>query len=208
MLAELHRFIVDKMLTGVKSSGGYWSSLVRMNAALLHTPGATVELGCGNGLFLEALRDRESPITGVDVSEGNLSCAQEVLADYRNVTLLQMDATNTGIEGESFDNCYCINVFINAPHIDIVRSFAREAHRLLKPGGLYTFDVRNASCLFLRFQYLYARIIGIELVLQAYYLADMRALLAETGFRVRRVLYVGLPGRFLAPDIIILAEKI
>ncbi len=96
-----------------------------------------LEIGCGPGRLMRPLSEHFGEIHGVDVSDEMVRLARERL---RGVAHAHVHAGN-GAElpqfaDESFDLVYSYAVFQHIPSRDVVLSYLRETHRVLKPGGL------------------------------------------------------------------------
>ena len=103
---------------------------------------SALEIGCGPGRLMLPLSEVFGRIAGVDVSGEMIALARENLAAATNATALQ----NTGADlsefaTESIDFCYSYAVFQHIPEKEVVRSYLREACRVLKKGGLLKFQV-------------------------------------------------------------------
>lgn len=102
-------------------------------------PGETVfDLGCGTGLSFDALERAVGPqghITGLEVSPDMLARAKEKVArhGWTNVTLLEADAEEAGLEPESADAVLC---FYTHDILNSRRALER-ALAALRPGGRF-----------------------------------------------------------------------
>lgn len=92
-----------------------------------------LDLGCGDGRFLEKLRKIHGSIklNGVDISENMILAGRE--RKIENCTLQVGDAENLPYRDKSMDRVYCLNSFHHYPNPDKV---AEELKRVLKPGGV------------------------------------------------------------------------
>ena len=95
-----------------------------------------VDLGCGWGTFCFAWADRAADIVGVDFSERAVELCRRRLAETPrpNVRFVCADAGDTGLPGGAFDLVVAADLFEHLYPDDSLR-VAREAHRLLAPGG-------------------------------------------------------------------------
>jgi cyclopropane fatty-acyl-phospholipid synthase-like methyltransferase len=108
----------------------------------LHTlrPGErVVDLGCGWGTFGFALAARGAEVVGVDFSARSIALCEDRLAraPQKGLTFLRADAGDTGLEAEAYDMVLAADLFEHLYPEDSTR-VAREAFRLLKPGGLFS----------------------------------------------------------------------
>lgn len=95
------------------------------------TPDSRVlELGCGTGNYIIALRDSVGcACWGVDRSKDMLSHAR---ARGSDVEFVLGDATRLDFPDQSFDLAFSVDVI---HHIDARADFYKEAYRVLAPGG-------------------------------------------------------------------------
>jgi ubiquinone/menaquinone biosynthesis C-methylase UbiE len=105
-----------------------------------------LEIGCGVGRLLSRLLARTAPklVIGVDISAGMIAHARNALGTREDVLL----ATNSGqdlemIASESIDIAFCNDVFIHVHDIDVMRRYLSEVRRVLKPSGVFRFNVRR-----------------------------------------------------------------
>jgi len=97
-----------------------------------------IDMGSGWGTFEFALAPKVSEILGIDFSSRSIELSEEALARHGtpNVRFLQADAGNTGLAGGEWDLVIAADLFEHLYPEDSVR-VAREAYRLLKPGGRF-----------------------------------------------------------------------
>jgi ubiquinone/menaquinone biosynthesis C-methylase UbiE len=94
-------------------------------------PGSkALEIGCGTGNYAVALRELTScSVTGIDPSSGMLAKAR---ARSDDIDWREGSAEATGLPGGRFDLAYLVDVI---HHVKDRHAFAREAWRVLAPGG-------------------------------------------------------------------------
>lgn len=106
--------------------------------------GTALEIGCGLGRVLVALRHRFGRVVGVDVSPEMLERARAIVGDDPAVELVLGDGTTlAGVPDESIDVVVSFTVFQHIPDADVVAGYLREAGRVLRPGGLLAFQWNN-----------------------------------------------------------------
>ncbi len=108
----------------------------------IHTPppgSRVVDLGCGWGTFSFALAERGcAEVVGVDFSERSIAlCRARLEREPRpGLRFLQADAGETGLEAGAWDVVVAADLFEHL-YPDDSRRVAREAFRLLRPGGRF-----------------------------------------------------------------------
>lgn len=108
----------------------------------IHEPQAgarVVDLGCGWGTFSFALAERGLEVVGVDFSRRSIEfCeARQETGDLPGLSFLCADAGDTGLPGGAWDVVIAADLFEHLYPDDSAR-VAREAFRLLKPGGRFS----------------------------------------------------------------------
>jgi ubiquinone/menaquinone biosynthesis C-methylase UbiE len=100
--------------------------------------GDVLEVGCGSGRFLNKLarHDRVQNVTGLDVSLSMLRRS----AAQGHANLVHSPAENLPFLSESFDTV--ASTWSALKYVDREKGFA-EIHRVLRPGGMLTFDLIN-----------------------------------------------------------------
>lgn len=98
-----------------------------------------VDLGCGWGTFEWVLAPQVAEIVGVDFSETSIRLCRERLAreEHDNVRFVRADAGDTGLDAGVWDGVLCADLFEHL-YPDDSRRVAREAFRLLRPGGWFS----------------------------------------------------------------------
>ena len=105
-----------------------------------------IDIGCGGGLFAEAMAERGAQVTGIDPSEELIHVARQhageknLHIDYRRETATEMLAArkNHGL----YDIVSCLEVL---EHVPEPRELIRECARLLKTGGWGFFSTINRT---------------------------------------------------------------
>jgi len=88
-----------------------------------------LEVGCGTGYWLQALKRQGYDVTGLDPSSNMLRIARR---KSRQPSFIQACAEAIPCCQTFFDRVFCINSF---HHFVDKRRFLTEAHRILRPGG-------------------------------------------------------------------------
>ncbi|HLI86744.1 MAG TPA: class I SAM-dependent methyltransferase [Bryobacteraceae bacterium] len=103
-----------------------------------------LEIGCGVGRMTRMLARIFGHVTGVDISEEMIRQARENTADLDNVDLVVGDGcTLAGLPDASYDFAYSFIVFQHIPAYRVIASYCREVNRVLKPRGLFKFQVQG-----------------------------------------------------------------
>jgi cyclopropane fatty-acyl-phospholipid synthase-like methyltransferase len=107
-----------------------------------------LEIGCGAGRVTRALAGHFGEVYGVDISGEMVRQATLALADRPNAHVLQNNGKDLSVVRElRFDFAFSSIVFQHIPSRDIVENYVREVHRLLRPGGLFKFQVQGDATL-------------------------------------------------------------
>ncbi len=109
-----------------------------------------LEIGCGIGRLAKPLSARVGRVVGVDLSEEMIRRGREYCADRPNVELHRTDGSLAFLEAGSFDFVFSHIVFQHVPRKAYVERYLRDAHRLLKPGGILRVQVDGRSRQFFR----------------------------------------------------------
>ena len=103
--------------------------------------GSVLELACGTGILTRILRDRlpaTAKLVATDLNEPMIQTAAKKFREGEAVEWQQADASSLPFDDRSFDAVVCQFGIMFVP--DKALS-AREAHRVLKPGGVFLFNV-------------------------------------------------------------------
>lgn len=97
-----------------------------------------VDLACGTGAFLAAVKDNwpDLDVTALDLSPAYLGRARTVLAGREGVAFREAAAEATGFADARFDVATSVYLFHELPPA-VRAQTAREIARILKPGGVY-----------------------------------------------------------------------
>jgi SAM-dependent methyltransferase len=105
-----------------------------------------LEIGCGAGRVTRALADLFGEVHAVDVSGEMVRQARAALADRPNAHIVQNNGVDLSVLGEVvFDFAFSIIVFQHIPSQEIIENYVREVYRLLRPGGLFKFQVQGCK---------------------------------------------------------------
>ncbi len=103
-----------------------------------------IEVGCGAGRVTRALAEIFGEVHAVDVSGEMVELAREALHDVPNAHVYQNNGMVLGVipQGE-YDFAFSSIVFQHIPSREIIESYVRDAHRLLRQGALFKFQVQG-----------------------------------------------------------------
>ena len=108
-----------------------------------------LDVGCGGGIFSEAMAERGAKVTGIDPSEELIAAARShckgeegnpLTIDYQCTTTTELIA-NGDSEGK-YDVVACLEVL---EHLENPATLIRECVQLLKPGGWGYFSTINKT---------------------------------------------------------------
>lgn len=104
-----------------------------------------LEIGCGAGRVTRALSDVFGQVHAVDVSGEMIGQARKALADRPNVVLYQNNGADLSVlpPDLQLDFAFSCIVFQHIPSREVIQSYVREVHRVLRPGGLFKFQVQG-----------------------------------------------------------------
>ncbi|MHB8646649.1 MAG: class I SAM-dependent methyltransferase [Thermomicrobiales bacterium] len=166
----------DEVASLRQTYGRYLAKLVAHGAR----GGALLEIGCGNGFFLEEARARG--YTTVRGIEPSVAATEQAEATIRGAII--RDVLRPGLlEPEQFDVICAFQVLDHLPDPGAVLD---ECWKLLKPGGLMLCLNHNVAALSARLLGERSPIVDIEHT-YLYSPTTMRALFTAHGFAVRRV---------------------
>ncbi len=104
-------------------------------------PGRALEVGSSTGAFLEVAREEGFQIEGCDISPRAVQAAKEKGLKVRKGTL------DESYSSAYFDFLFAFNLI---EHLPDPSSFLKEAHRVLRPGGLLVLETPVQEGLFHR----------------------------------------------------------
>ena len=103
-----------------------------------------LEIGCGSGRITRALAEVIGQVYAVDISGEMIRQAKETLKDQSNAKVFQNNGSDLQVLGDiQADFAFSYIVFQHIPSRDVIYSYVREVCRLLRPGGLFKFQVQG-----------------------------------------------------------------
>jgi SAM-dependent methyltransferase len=105
-----------------------------------------LEIGCGTGRMSRSLGEVFGGVYGVDISGEMIAQGRKDLADMPNVHLFQNSGADLQVLGDiQIDFAFSYIVFQHIPSREVIYNYTREVNRLLRPGGLFKFQVQGAQ---------------------------------------------------------------
>ncbi len=211
----LRKVIAGSSLTGEYSSG-IWQEEVRAKAADLckDSNGLFLEVGCGEGLFLEkiALINKSVQIYGVDNCNERIERARKRIKkkNIADVRLFLSNGEQLPFKDNYFDVIVCVNVIFNLSSFDHVGKILNEIKRVCKKNGKITFDFRNKRNPLVNMKYKLAPSYDPtvkHLPLKTYNLGQIKRQLNVMGLQIIKINYIGFFLDILAPIILLEARK-
>jgi ubiquinone/menaquinone biosynthesis C-methylase UbiE len=135
-----------------------------------------LDVGCGTGSILKKLGNLEKNV-GVDLAAEAISFCQE--RGLNNVQ--QADVSALPFSDASFDAVICSSVLYHEWVKDVGEA-VREMRRVLRPGGLLLLNVPA-------FRFLHSAHDEAVMTARRFRRNEIRSLLAENGFAIRRLTY-------------------
>jgi len=118
---------------------------------------AVLEIGCGAGRVTRALARFFGVVYAVDISAEMVKQARQAVSDYTTARIYRNNGKDLSVvrrhwwnrfgigAGVQVDFAFSTMVFQHIPSREIIENYVREAHRLLRPGGLFKFQVQGAA---------------------------------------------------------------
>lgn len=124
-----------------RASGAKDLEDVILDGIRLEPDAEALEIGCGVGRLLVPLSERVAVAHGVDIAPTMIEHSREFCASRDNVRTRVTEGTLDGFAEGSLDFVYSFIVFQHIPFVEAIRTYVREAARVLRPGGLFRFQV-------------------------------------------------------------------
>lgn len=118
----------------------FWQELYFLGD-LIQDGMSVLDIGCGNGRFLEVVGHKNITYVGVDNVEEFITLAKQTYGNKG--TFLCADALALPFEDSRFDVAVSFGVLHHIPSKKLRKQFLKEAHRVLKKDGLLLLTVWN-----------------------------------------------------------------
>ncbi|MFN0172028.1 MAG: class I SAM-dependent methyltransferase [Bryobacteraceae bacterium] len=107
-----------------------------------------LDIGCGAGRITRALGKLFGEVYGIDVSGEMVRQAAAATADMPHVHVRQNNGKDLSVLGDiEVDFAFSMIVFQHIPSREVIETYVREVGRLLRPGGLFKFQVQGDTSL-------------------------------------------------------------
>lgn len=126
-------------MSGIQSANTLLSLLYPFYKQDLHTK-VILELGCGIGRVTRYIADVFDKVIAVDVSKNMVDKAKNRVSG--NIDWIVCDGKTLDVADNSVDIFYSYIVLQHCPQ-EFVRSYFKEAQRVLKSGGLFVFQLHT-----------------------------------------------------------------
>ena len=93
-----------------------------------------LDIGCGNGLFFELIKDKEINYTGIDSSKKLISFARK---KYPRTKFLVKNALELNFKKNYFDLIFSFAFLHHIPSESLRLNFLQNIYKLLKPKGYF-----------------------------------------------------------------------
>jgi SAM-dependent methyltransferase len=115
-----------------------------------------LEIGCGAGRVTRAFAEYFGSVYAVDISAEMVRQARRAVSGFRNAHVVRNNGKDlSAVDGGwrrrfgigdplEVDFAFSFMVFQHIPSREIIESYVREVHRLLRPGGLFKFQVQGS----------------------------------------------------------------
>lgn len=115
-----------------------------------------LEIGCGAGRVTRALAGFFGEVWAVDISREMVRQARQALAQFPNAHVIRNNGKDLSALAPhwwhrwrigrrlEFDFAFSVIVFQHIPSREIIENYVSEVHRLLRPGGLFKFQVQGS----------------------------------------------------------------
>jgi SAM-dependent methyltransferase len=109
---------------------------IRRLSRYISPPGRVLEVGAGDGYFLNAAREAGWQVDGMDLAQPRVERAKK----WFNISLHNCDLLSAPFEPGTFN---VMSMFQLIEHVHDPRAIFMKAHQLLKPGGILMLSTPN-----------------------------------------------------------------
>jgi SAM-dependent methyltransferase len=189
----------DRAVAEARQAPDHWLPRVK-EISRLKSGGALLDIGCGSGGFLGAIKGPSWRLSGIEISEG----AAKVARSRCDADVFVGDALDAPFAPASFDMITCFNVF---EHFYEPKEVLERVAEWLKPGGIFFTMMPNSNSAATRIfrSYWYA----LELPRHLFHFSpvSLRKLakscrLEEVAITTHRELYFEASVRYMVDDLL------
>ena len=173
-----------------------------INSSFFTVNGKTtaLDIGCNSGRYTKALQEKGIEAVGIDTASIPLSCASSWVPQ---ASFVRASVLSLPFERKTFNYVICIELLHHFTD-EVIKEALREITRVIKPGGILIFDLKNRWNPVMR--YIYRRDDKIRFTLKTRSVSRMISLVEANGFKV--IKKRGIPPiPFLAPFVVLCAVK-
>jgi len=113
------------------------------NDKLIPLDTTILEIGCGIGRMTEFMAYDWPEVIAVDISSEMIRQGGERLKKYSNIKFIETDGETLPVDDNSVDVVFSYLVFQHMKTEEMVEKNFREAHRVLRPGGVFKVLLRT-----------------------------------------------------------------
>ncbi len=136
---EIANKIVEKTIADYNRISALWStkrfslpSDMREMAKWVNNGEKILDYGCGNGIFYEAIKDRQIDYLGMDTAEGLINIAKERFPKGNFETVMPFHISKSD---KAFDKVFCLSVIHHIPTFELRKKFLLEIKNVIKNSG-------------------------------------------------------------------------
>lgn len=161
-----------------------------------------LDIGCSGGRYVQALLSRGFDTHGLDTGMIPLLYAKEKI---KTGNFYQGSVAALPFKKDIFDLVICVELFHHLTD-DILNNSLEKIAKIVKPGGVLIFDVKNSlNPIILA---LYKRHSNIKFTLQTRSIHKMTGLVEQKGFKVIKKKGIYFPIALFAPIVIVFCKKV
>lgn len=142
---EDYRFYIDTGHAGsdeaFRKSGGRDLDEVILDGIELDPSAEALEIGCGVGRLLVPLSERVAVAHGVDISDVMIRKSKAFCGESPRIRTQTIDGSLRHLPDSSIDFVFSFIVFQHIPSREAIETYVKEAARVLRPGGIFRFQV-------------------------------------------------------------------
>ena len=159
-----------------------------------------LDIGCSSGRYMVGLKNKGMYAIGIDTAMIPLKYATERVDGM----FIRASVTDLPFKKESFDLVICIEL-LHHFYDEVLERVLGEISDVVKPEGIFVFDVKNKMNPMLWYEYKKKN--SIEFTLKARIIRKMAKLVEKHGFEVIKRKGILFPITLFAPYVVAFAKK-